>query len=257
MVRTACDATPAWKLTVLRIDVAKKLGEFSVEAAFTSEGRVTGLFGSSGAGKTSLINMIAGLMKPDRGTIAIDHEVLDDTAAGLHIAVHRRRIGYVFQDARLFPHLDVGQNLDYGRRMNGLARDPTSETRIIDLLDIGKLLDRRPGKLSGGERQRVALGRALLAQPRLLLLDEPLGSLDEERKAEILPYLIRLRDETGVPMVYVSHDPDEMRQLASQIVMLKRGRVLAFGGAEVLSLAAATAAHSPPPCGVESSEARL
>jgi molybdate transport system ATP-binding protein len=237
-------------LTVLRIDVAKQLGEFSIETSFASEGRVTGLFGSSGAGKTSLINMIAGLMTPDRGSIAIDNETLDDTAANLHIAAHRRRIGYVFQDARLFPHLDVRQNLDYGRRMNRLARDPRGETRIIDLLDIGKLLDRRPGKLSGGERQRVALGRALLAQPRLLLLDEPLGSLDEERKAEILPYLIRLRDETGVPMVYVSHDQDEMRQLATQIVMLRRGRVVAFGGAEVLSQAAATAAGSPPPCGV-------
>jgi molybdate transport system ATP-binding protein len=235
MVRAPRDATPAWKLIVLRVDVAKQLGEFSVKAAFTSEGRVIGLFGSSGAGKTSLIGMIAGLMRPDRGTIAIDDEVLDDTAAGLHIAVHRRRIGYVFQDARLFPHLDVRQNLDYGRRMNRLALDRSNLTRIIDLLDIGNLLDRRPGKLSGGERQRVALGRALLAQPRLLLLDEPLGSLDEERKAEILPYLIRLRDETGVPMVYVSHDVSEMRQLASQIVMLKRGRVTAFGGVEVLS----------------------
>jgi molybdate transport system ATP-binding protein len=228
-------------LTVLRLDVAKQLGEFSIEISFASEGRVTGLFGSSGAGKTSLINMIAGLMKPDRGTIAIDGEMLDDTAAHLHIAAHRRRIGYVFQDARLFPHLDVRQNLDYGRRMNRLARDPMGETRIIDLLDIGKLLDRRPGKLSGGERQRVALGRALLAQPRLLLLDEPLGSLDEDRKAEILPYLIRLRDETGVPMVYVSHDQDEMRQLATQIVMLRRGRVVAFGGAEVLSQETAAA----------------
>jgi molybdate transport system ATP-binding protein len=241
MARTPRDATPAWELTVLRVDVTKQLGEFSIAASFASEGRVTGLFGSSGAGKTSLINMIAGLMRPDRGTIAIDEEVLDDTAAGLHIAPHRRRIGYVFQDLRLFPHLDVRHNLDYGRRMNRLARDPAGETRIIDLLDIGDLLDRRPGRLSGGERQRVALGRALLAQPRLLLLDEPLGSLDEERKAEILPYLIRLRDETGVPMVYVSHDPDEMRRLASQIVILQRGRVAAFGGAEVLALAVSAA----------------
>jgi molybdate transport system ATP-binding protein len=222
-------------LTVLRIDVFKQLGEFSIEAAFASEGRVTGLFGSSGAGKTSLINMIAGLLRPDRGTVAIDGEVLDDTTRGLHIAAHRRRIGYVFQDARLFPHLDVRQNLDYGRRMNRLPRDVASQKRITDLLDIGTLLERRPGKLSGGERQRVALGRALLAQPRLLLLDEPLGSLDEERKAEILPYLIRLRDETGVPMVYVSHDADEMRQLASQVAIIRHGRVVAFGGAEVLT----------------------
>ena len=219
---------------MLRVDVAKQLGEFSVEAAFTSEGRVTGLVGASGAGKTSLVNMIAGLLKPDRGVIVIDGEALDDTGARVHVPPHRRRIGYVFQDARLFPHLDIRQNLDYGRRMNRLADDPAQRTRINDLLDIGGLLDRRPGQLSGGERQRVALGRALLAQPRLLLLDEPLGSLDEERKLEILPYLVRLRDEANVPMVYVSHDAGEMRQLATQVVMLRRGRVIAFGGVEVL-----------------------
>jgi molybdate transport system ATP-binding protein len=219
---------------MLRVDVSKQLGDFSIEASFTSEGRVTGLFGASGAGKTSLINMIAGLLRPDRGTIAIDTETLDDTADYTHVPAHRRRIGYVFQDARLFPHLDVRRNLDYGRRMNRLADDPAQRARVTDLLDIGSLLDRRPGKLSGGERQRVALGRALLSKPRLLLLDEPLGSLDEERKVEILPYLVRLRDEAGIPMVYVSHDADEMRQLATQIVMLKRGRVSAFGGAEVL-----------------------
>jgi len=136
---------------------------------------------------------------------------------------------------RLFPHLDVRQNLDYGRRMNRLADDPAQRARVTDLLDIGHLLDRRPGRLSGGERQRVALGRALLAQPRLLLLDEPLGSLDEERKVEILPYLKRLRDEALIPMVYVSHDAGEMRQLATQVAVLRRGRVIAFGGAEVLA----------------------
>jgi molybdate transport system ATP-binding protein len=219
---------------MLRVDVSKQLGEFFIEASFASEGRVTGLFGASGAGKTSLINMIAGLLRPDRGTIAIDGEMLDDAAVRLHIPAHRRRIGYVFQDARLFPHLDVRQNLDYGRRMNGLAHDPANQARIVDLLDIGALKGRRPGQLSGGERQRVALGRALLAQPRLLLLDEPLGSLDEERKAEILPYLVRLRDEANVPMVYVSHDADEMRQLATQVVMLRRGRIAAVGGTQML-----------------------
>ena len=219
---------------MLRVDITKKLGDFTVEANFTSEGRVTGLFGASGAGKTSLINMIAGLVKPDRGTIALDGEALDDTAAGVHVPPYRRRIGYVFQDARLFPHLDVSQNLDYGRRMNGLKRDPASEARITDLLDIGGLKDRRPGQLSGGERQRVALGRALLSKPRLLLLDEPLGSLDEGRKVEILPYLVRLRDEAGIPMVYVSHDAAELRQLATQIVMLRQGRVTALGGVKVL-----------------------
>jgi molybdate transport system ATP-binding protein len=220
---------------MLRVDVTKKLGEFSLEAAFASEGRVTGLFGASGAGKTSLVNMIAGLLRPDRGTIAIDGEIVDDAEKGIHMPTWRRRIGYVFQDARLFPHLNVRQNLDYGRRMNGLADDSEQRKRVTDLLDIGHLLDRRPGKLSGGERQRVALGRALLAKPRLLLLDEPLGALDESRRAEILPYLVRLRDEARIPMVYVSHDAAEMRQLATQIVLLQRGRVSSFGGVKVLS----------------------
>jgi molybdate transport system ATP-binding protein len=220
---------------MLRVDIAKKLGDFSLEAAFTSEGRVTGLFGASGAGKTSLVNIIAGLLRPDRGVIALDDEVLDDTARSVHVPAHRRRIGYVFQDARLFPHMNVAQNLDYGRHMNGLAGDPAQNKRVTDLLDIGHLLDRRPGKLSGGERQRVALGRALLSKPRLLLLDEPLGSLDEGRKVEILPYLVRLRDEANVPMVYVSHDAAEMRQLATQIVTLRNGKVAALGGVKVVT----------------------
>jgi molybdate transport system ATP-binding protein len=220
---------------MLRVDIEKQLGEFSLHASFSSEGRVIGLFGASGAGKSSLVNMIAGLLRPDRGTIVIDGETVDDTAAGIHVPTYRRRIGYVFQDARLFPHLNVAQNLDYGRRMNGLASDPAQHKRIVELLDIGTLLDRRPGKLSGGERQRVALGRALLSKPRLLLLDEPLGALDEARKLEILPYLVRLRDEANVPMVYVSHDAAELRQLATQIVMLKQGRVTSFGGVKVLT----------------------
>jgi len=220
---------------MLRVDIAKQLGEFSLQASFESEGRVTGLFGASGSGKTSLVNMIAGLLLPDRGTIAIDGETVDDVAARVHVPAHRRRIGYVFQDARLFPHLDVRQNLDYGRRMNRLDDDPAQRKRVTDLLDIGHLLDRRPGKLSGGERQRVALGRALLSKPRLLLLDEPLGALDEGRRAEILPYLVRLRDEARIPMVYVSHDAAEMRQLATQIVLLQGGRVTALGGVKVLS----------------------
>jgi molybdate transport system ATP-binding protein len=220
---------------MLRVDIRKQLGEFALEASFTSEGRVTGLFGASGAGKTSLINMIAGLLRPDHGVVELDGETLDDVAARVHVPAYRRRIGYVFQDARLFPHLDIRHNLDYGRRMNRLPEDPAQHKRVTDLLDIGHLLDRRPGKLSGGERQRVALGRALLSKPRLLLLDEPLGSLDEGRKVEILPYLVRLRDEANVPMVYVSHDAAELRQLATQIVMLRRGQVTAFGGVKVLT----------------------
>lgn len=219
---------------MLKVEAQKQLGTFSIDVAFTSDSRVTGLFGTSGAGKTSLLGMIAGLIKPDRGMIAIDRHTLDDTARSVHVPAHLRRIGYVFQDARLFPQMNVGRNLDYGRRMNGLAPDPAEQDRIVDLLDIGDLLDRRPGNLSGGERQRIAIGRALLSKPRLLLLDEPLGSLDDERKEEILPYLIRLRDEAAVPMVYVSHDADELRQIASHIVLLKRGRIAASGSTDIL-----------------------
>ena len=222
-------------MIVLSVDIVKQLGEFTLAASFRSDGLVTGLFGNSGAGKTSIINMIAGLTELDRGRISLDGDILDDSTSHLHVPPHRRRIGYVFQDARLFPHLSVRQNLDYGRRMNGLNHDVSAERHTIDLLDIGHLLDRRSAQLSGGERQRVALGRALLAKPRLLLLDEPLGSLDEERKAEILPYFIRLRDEASVPMVFVSHDAGEMRRLATNVVMLKRGKVVAFGGIDLLT----------------------
>ena len=221
-------------IDMLSVDVEKQLGDFKLETSFTSDGLVTGLFGNSGAGKTSIINLIAGLIAPDRGHISLDGETLDDTSTGIHIAPHRRRIGYVFQDARLFPHLSVRQNLDYGRRMNGFAPDEVAEARTVDLLDIGNLLDRRSAQLSGGERQRVALGRALLAKPKLLLLDEPLGALDDERKAEILPYFIRLRDEASVPMVLVSHDAGEMRRLATHVVMLKHGKVTASGGVDFL-----------------------
>jgi molybdate transport system ATP-binding protein len=223
---------------MLRVDVSKQLGEFFIEASFASEGRVTGLFGASGAGKTSLINMIAGLLRPDRGTIAIDGEMLDDTAVRIHIPAHRRRIGYVFQEGRLFPHLTVRRNLDYGRHMNGLARDEAEMRHIVELLDIGHLLDRRPGKLSGGERQRIAIGRALLTRPRLLLLDEPLASLDARRKREILPYLVRLRDDAKVPMLYVSHHAPELKRIATAVVLIQDGHVTEQGGLELLDIGA-------------------
>jgi molybdate transport system ATP-binding protein len=202
---------------MLRVDVTKQLGEFSLEASFTSEGRVTGLFGASGAGKSSLINMIAGLLKPDRGVISLDGETLDDTAARVHVPPHRRRIGYVFQDARLFPHLNVRQNLDYGRRMNGLADDPAQRSRVTELLDIGGLMDRRPGKLSGGERQRVALGRAIVRQPMAFLMDEPLGALDAEFRRLMCGELRALHDRLGATTVYVTHDQLEAMAMADTI----------------------------------------
>jgi molybdate transport system ATP-binding protein len=221
-------------MTMLRVAVEKKLGAFVLDLRFEAAGGVTALFGPSGAGKTSVVNMIAGLLKPDRGSIALDDLVLFDAARGINVPPHRRRIGYVFQEGRLFPHLSVRQNLDYGRRMNGVKPDANELERVTRLLDIGHLLDRRPGKLSGGERQRVAIGRALLMRPRLLLLDEPLASLDTARKREILPYLVRLRDEAAVPMVYVSHTAAELRRIATDVVRLEAGRVAAAGGLELL-----------------------
>jgi molybdate transport system ATP-binding protein len=221
-------------MMMLVLDVEKRLGDFFIHASFASAGGVTALFGSSGAGKTTLVNMIAGLIAPDRGRIVLDRTALFDSAAGIEVPVHKRRIGYVFQEGRLFPHLSVAANLDYGRRMQRLAREPAEMDRIVDLLDIGNLLDRRPGRLSGGERQRVAVGRALLMRPRLLLLDEPLASLDATRKREILPYLERLRDEARVPMVYVSHNAGELLRLATSVVRLDAGRVTAVGGPQLL-----------------------
>jgi molybdate transport system ATP-binding protein len=222
------------RVTMLSVDVEKTLGDFSIAARFDTTGSITALFGPSGAGKTTLANMIAGLVTPNRGRIVLDNTVLFDSAAGINVPAHRRRIGYVFQEGRLFPHMTVARNLDYGRRMNGLAADAAEADRVIDMLDIRPLLSRRPGKLSGGERQRIAIGRALLMRPRLLLLDEPLASLDAKRKSEILPYLERLRDEAQVPMVYVSHNAAEIRRIASSVVWLDAGRVTAVRGIEFL-----------------------
>ena len=219
---------------MLEVAVEKKLGAFTLNALFSGESGVTALFGASGAGKTSLVNMIAGLVRPDRGHIAIDGKTLFDAAARIDVPAWRRRIGYVFQEGRLFPHLTVRHNLIYGRWMGGHAADEADFARVVELLDIGALLERRSGKLSGGERQRIAVGRALLMRPRLLLLDEPLASLDAGRKGEILPYLKRLRDEAKVPMVYVSHDAAEVREIASRVVLLDGGKVVATGGPEIL-----------------------
>jgi molybdate transport system ATP-binding protein len=221
-------------MSVLTVDVAKELGAFKLNVRFAAASGATALFGPSGAGKTSVINMIAGLLAPDRGAIALDDTVLFDDAKAIDVPPYRRRIGYVFQEGRLFPHLSVRQNLDYGRRMRGRPRDANEFERIAALLDISHLLDRRPRMLSGGERQRVAVGRALLTGPRLLLLDEPLVSLDAAHKREILPYFVRLRDEAGIPIVYVSHMPAEVRRIATTVVRLDDGSITATGGLELL-----------------------
>jgi molybdate transport system ATP-binding protein len=225
---------------MLLVDVEKRLGDFTVAAKFDVPDGVTALFGPSGSGKTSIISMVAGLMMPDRGRIMYNDTLLFDSATGFSRPPHRRGIGYVFQDGRLFPHMTVAKNLDYGRRMYRLPRDDDEQARIVALLDIERLLERRPGNLSGGERQRVAIGRALLMRPRLLLLDEPLASLDAARKREIFPYLLRLRDEK-VPMVYVSHQPGEVRRIATTVVRIDGGRVAGIGGTELLDTADADA----------------
>jgi molybdate transport system ATP-binding protein len=220
----------------LAVDVRHRLGTFTLETAFESAGRLTALFGHSGSGKTTLVNLIGGLQRPDAGRITVDGRTLVDTAAGRFVPAHRRRIGYVFQDARLFPHLTVRQNLAYGRFFAPRAERWADVPRIVEMLGIGALLDRRPGRLSGGEKSRVAIGRALAASPRLMLMDEPLASLDEARKAEILPYVERLRDEAGIPIVYVSHAIAEVARLATDVVVLAGGRAVASGpAAEVLA----------------------
>ncbi|MDO5641062.1 MAG: molybdenum ABC transporter ATP-binding protein [Paracoccus sp. (in: a-proteobacteria)] len=208
---------------------------FTLDASFRAGPGVTALFGPSGAGKTTIINAVAGLLRPDFARISTDGQVLADSARGIWLAPARRRIGYVFQEARLFPHLSVRGNLAYARRFLPRADrpPPARQAEVVDLLGIGALLDRRPGALSGGERQRVALGRAILSAPRLLLLDEPLAALDAARKAEILPYLEGLRD-LGLPILYVSHSAAEITRLAGHVVMIEEGRVIAAGPAETV-----------------------
>jgi molybdate transport system ATP-binding protein len=199
----------------LSVRLCHRFGGFDLDLAFDAPGGVTALFGRSGAGKTTVINAVAGLLRPDAGRIVAAGRVLLDTGAGVNLPAHRRRIGYVFQDARLFPHLTVRQNLLYGRWFGG-RRDGPGLDRIVALLGIGGLLPRRPATLSGGEKARVAIGRAILSNPDLLALDEPLAALDEARRAEILPYLERLRDDLGLPMLYVSHALAEVARLPRQ-----------------------------------------
>ena len=214
---------------MLSVAVEHRLGDFRLDAAFESGGGLTALFGRSGSGKTSLVNAIAGLIRPTRGRIVVDGEVLTDTARGVFVPARRRHVGYVFQEGRLFPHLTVRQNLLYGHWFASRRGRNGEVEHVIDLLGIGELLGRRPANLSGGEKQRVAIGRALLAAPRLLVMDEPLASLDEERKTEILPYIERLRDEFAIPIVYVSHAIAEVTRLATTIVVMSEGRVAAIG----------------------------
>lgn len=210
----------------LEIDLSHSFAGFNLEVSFATHGDgVTALFGPSGSGKTSILRAVAGLLRPRSGRIVIDDHTLLDTSSNLFVPAHKRRLGYVFQDARLFPHLSVAANLQFGNKRAPRPASSNEAERLISLLGLESLLTRKPAGLSGGERQRVAIGRALLSQPELLLLDEPLASLDAARRGEILPYLERLRDELDTPMLYVSHAVEEVARIADRVVLLDNGQV--------------------------------
>ncbi len=214
---------------MLQVDVRRRRADFELDAAFqAATPGVVALFGRAGCGKTTLVNIIAGLLRPDAGSVRLHDVTWVDVAARRELPAERRRVGYVFQDARLFPHLTVHGNLVYGQRRAPVAAG-IDLPHTVDLLGLGALLERRPHELSGGERQRVALGRALLSQPQLLLMDEPLASLDAPRREELLPYFEALRDRLRVPIVYVSHQFDEVLRLADHVVVMDAGRVAVQG----------------------------
>lgn len=219
----------------MEINIARRQGDFLINVNFEgAKSGVTALYGPSGSGKTSIINMVAGLIRPDAGRIAVNGLCLFDSARRIDLPPERRRIGYVFQDGRLLPHLSVRANLTYGMRLTPADRRFVTLDAVVELLGIGHLLDRRPAKLSGGEKQRVAIGRALLTSPGMLLMDEPLASLDASRKAEVLPFIMRLSREYAIPILYVSHIMDEILNLADHLVIMDRGRLIAAGQLEDL-----------------------
>jgi molybdate transport system ATP-binding protein len=200
---------------MLDVHIQKSFHHVNVDVEFCVSNSILGLHGASGIGKTTILNMIAGLVAPDAGHIQLNGAVLFDHHSRIHLAPYKRGIGYVFQDSRLFPHLNVEGNLLYARTINGLKNDIR---HIIDMLDIQKLLHRSVHSLSGGEKQRIAIGRALFSNPKLLLLDEPLSSLDENRKSEILPYLLKLKQISNIPMIYVSHSMHEIERIADSVM---------------------------------------
>ncbi|WP_138935096.1 molybdenum ABC transporter ATP-binding protein [Roseovarius arcticus] len=213
----------------LNVDISHRFGDFTLDAAFEAGPGVTALFGPSGSGKTSIANAIAGLLRPDAGRIVLAGDVLLDRAHRVFLPAARRRIGVVFQEGRLFPHLTAAQNIAFGARYAPRDAPGLDGGEIEDMLGIGAIMRRRPTNLSGGERQRVAIARALTMRPRLLLMDEPLAALDGPRKDEILPYLERLRDSGAVPIVYITHSMAEIARLADRIIVLRAGRVLRAG----------------------------
>ena len=212
---------------MLDIDISWSRGRFTLTASARFSQQISGLCGASGSGKSTLLALIAGLKRPDSGSISLDGRLLVDTKTGLFVPPEKRNIGLVFQDAQLFPHMSVRENLLYGFRRRKADCRRFSLNKIVALLEVGALLDRSPRHLSGGEKQRIALGRALLFSPELLLLDEPMASLDEDRKQQILPFLLRVRDELGIPMIYVSHAMEEVRYLTSAVWRCEGGKIIA------------------------------
>ena len=212
---------------MIQLDFTLQQGPFLLELHEQLAGGITALFGPSGAGKTTTLDAIAGLRRPASGRIAIGDRVLFDAVRGIDLPAHARHIGYVPQEPALFPHMNVRRNVLYGRRPG----QRLSLEVVTKMLEVGEFLDRRVPDLSGGERQRVALARALMSAPDVLLLDEPLAAVDVERRRRILPYLLRVRDDLGVPVIYVSHDRDEVDQLADRIIVLDAGRAKGSGGA--------------------------
>ncbi|HEY8085096.1 MAG TPA: molybdenum ABC transporter ATP-binding protein [Methylophilaceae bacterium] len=214
---------------MFEFDIALDRGSFSLQAALKLEQPVVGLFGPSGSGKSTLLGILAGTVTPDRGRIVVNGRCILDTALHINIPIHQRRVGLVFQDSKLFPHLSVKRNLEYGLNLLPETDKRFAFDQIVDLLELQPLLQQRPNQLSGGEKQRVALGRALLASPELLLLDEPMASLDERLKGQILPFLRRVKEQTRVPMIYVSHSINEILDLTQQLAVIHNGAILAHG----------------------------
>jgi molybdate transport system ATP-binding protein len=220
----------------LSVRIRHRQGDFTLDVDVEAPSGVTALFGRSGSGKTTIVNAVAGLLTPDSGRIRVAGRTLLDRAQGINVPPHARRLGYVFQDGRLFPHLSVAQNLRYGRWFSRNRPGAKEMAQVIEMLGIGGLLDRRPAGLSGGEQQRVAIGRALLSGPELLLMDEPLAALDDARRAEILPYIQRLRDESAIPILYVSHSVAEVARIATTVIAIEAGQVMRVGAArDILS----------------------
>lgn len=214
---------------MLSLDVQLQQGNFDLEANFALDNPVTGLFGSSGSGKSTLLNLVAGLTHPDKGWLKLGEKHLFHSAKNINISPNKREVGVVFQDSQLFPHLSISNNLLYGYKRTDRKQRRFEMPEIVDLLEVGHLLKKRPGQLSGGEKQRVGLGRALLASPRFLLLDEPLASLDQGLKEQILPFLKRVKDELELPMVYISHSMEEILHLTDHLVVINNGRILGAG----------------------------